>query len=486
MLLDKNFHKLLIVCLKMFFRRSTRTRFICLVILFICMLGFNTFSYVKQYHRTENQKRNLLREKAFKVFFLRMRTNNNCQRFLALHYPKLEKLGSTVIRKAFLYQNNLYIHFLSRNESKDRSGKNETEAINILYDVFNIKPVIEDFYPDDNGNIHYIKARSIYIDHNGAGLSDIIRDGRHDLIKTDLTDIADEMRGGIKGKRLEAFNVVRDRIVENLKPVFIENTATPNQYLSRVELVIPMNFLHILANIYHDNAADIMDIKDAVRYVKDRTIATEKYYYGIPEVYAKGIMYGRLAIYPRYLPLYVPTLLKPSWNWLLYQNIDANTGFLKYIDQLHFKGHYMFSYEKSHIIQEKVKKINDDIVSNHIRFYLADLTMGIAFPFMISLFAFIHLKSEIAFLLMFKNRIREIIFIFWLLPLALILIIKGSMLSAYLIFLFLNDLGVTAYLALPLLLSFLLVSIAFYPVNRWCFSTFTGDSLNLYTLHKGR
>ncbi len=486
MLFDIKFHKLLVVCLKMLFRRSTRKRFICLVILFIFMMGFNTFSYVKKYHKTEEQKRNLLGEKAFKVFFLRLRTNNSCERFLFLHGQNLQNLGGNVIHKAFLYQNNLYIHFLSEAKSHVRSGKDEKEAMANLYDVFNIKSITENFYPVEDKNSHSIKARNIYVDHNGSGLTDVIKEGRHDLIKSDLTDIADEMRGNIKGKRLEAFNIVKNRIVDNLKPVLPDYNKAPNQYLSRVELIVPMNFLHVIANIYHDNAADIMDIADSVRYVDNTMIETDREYFLIPENYAEGIMYGKLPIYPRYLPLYIPALLKTSWNWLLFQNISINNDLIKYIDQLHFKGHYMFSYEKGYIIKEKVKKINDDIMSNHIRFYLTDLTMGIAFPFMISLFAFIHLKAEIAFLLMFKNRIREILFIFWALPLSLILFIKGGILSGYLIYLFFNGFGVTAHLALPLTISFILASIVFYPVNRWCFGTFTGDSLNLYTLHKGR
>ncbi len=486
MLFDIKFHKLLVVCLKMLFRRSTRKRFVCLVIIFIFMMGFNTFSYIKKYHNTEDRKRILLEEKAFKVFFLRMRTNRNCERFLVLNSKKIERLGAKVIQKAFLYQNNLYIHLLSPAGADLRSGIDEREALDSLYDVFNIKTIADNFYPGKDHDSPNIIARSIYVDHNGSGLTDDIKEGRHDLIKSDLTDIADEMRGNIKGKRLEAFNTVKNRIVENLKPVFPDNNKAPNQYLSRVEIIVPMNFLHILANIYYDNAADIMDIADSVRYAGKDMIETDREYFLIPEAFSKNIMYGSLPIYPRYLPLYIPDLLKPSWNLLLYQNININKGFIRYVDQLHFKGHYLFSYEKSHIIKEKVKEINDDIISNHIRFYLTDLTMGIAFPFMISLFAFIHLKSEIAFLLMFKNRIREILFIFWILPLSLILFIKGGILAGYLIYLFFNGLHVTAHLALPLTISFLLASIVFYPVNRWCFSTFTGDSLNLYTLHKGR
>ncbi len=191
-------------------------------------------------------------------------------------------------------------------------------------------------------------------------------------------------------------------------------------------------------------------------------------------------------IYPRYIPIYAPNLLKPKWNWLLYEDIDLRTDFMDYIKKLHFKGNYMFSYEKSHIIEDKVKKINDDIYSNHIFFYLTDMSIGIAFPFMISLFAFIHLKTEISFLLMFKNRIRELLFIFWLLPVFLMLIVKGGILTGYLIYLLSLGYDTSTYLVFPLSITFIIASILFYPVNRWCFSQFTGDKLNLYALHKGR
>ena len=159
---------------------------------------------------------------------------------------------------------------------------------------------------------------------------------------------------------------------------------------------------------------------------------------------------------------------------------------MDFIDQIHFKGHYLFSYEKSHIIKDKVKKTNDDIRMNHIYFYLTDLSMGIVFPFMMSLFAFIHLKTEIAFLLMSKNRIREILFIFWLLPVLLMFFIKFGVISAYWFYLSSRDIGIHFYLILPLLVTFLVTASIFYPVNKWCFIQFTGNNLKLYELHKGR
>ncbi|MBW1913217.1 MAG: hypothetical protein JRI43_08720 [Deltaproteobacteria bacterium] len=87
---------------------------------------------------------------------------------------------------------------------------------------------------------------------------------------------------------------------------------------------------------------------------------------------------------------------------------------------------------------------------------------------------------------MFKNRIKALLFIFWMLPVSLMLLVKGGILILYLIYLLKTDLGLTAHITLPLFISLLVASAVFYPINRWCFSQFTGDSLDLYALHKGR
>ena len=86
---------------------------------------------------------------------------------------------------------------------------------------------------------------------------------------------------------------------------------------------------------------------------------------------------------------------------------------------------------------------------------------------------------------MFKNRIREILFIFWLLPVTLMLVVKGGILSAYLFYLFFSGFGLTAYIVLPMSITIFLAAAAFYPINRWCFSPFVGDVLNLHALQKG-
>ena len=483
MLIFKDFRKLLIVCLKMLFRKTTRKRFIFLVMAFMLMMGFNTYSYVMRFHKTEFQKRDILNEKAFKLFFLRTRTSADCARFLEQNEKRFMDFGSEIVREAFIYQNNLYIHLRRPSESMLNDGD---RAIGLLYDLFNIQRVSETFFlnPSDTG--YEVNVRANYFDHNGVWLSEDTLRVRHKGLRQDLLDIADMIREGLSGKRLEIYNSLKTTIIDNIKRVPLQENYEPNPYLSRVENLIPMNFLYILTNIREDNSTDIMDLGESVRYQGDGSIETAGSYMDIPSQYKNKPLYHDMAIYPRYIPVYAPELLSPRWNWLLYEDIYINSDFMEYIEKLHFNGNYMFSYEKSHIIEDKVKKINDDIYSNHIFFYMTDLSVGIAFPFMISLFAFIHLKTEISFLLMFKNRIRELLFIFWLMPVILMLIVKGGILTGYLIYLHSLDYGTSAYIVFSLLITFALASIAFYPINRWCFSQFTGEKINLYALHKGR
>lgn len=486
MILREDFRKLLVVCLKMLFRKSTRKRFVCLVVAFLFMMGFNTCSYVKKFHAAETLKKQVLDEKAFKVFFLRMRTRNILVRFVTQHYDKLQQFGAAVVKKAFIYQNNLFIHFLAPSVRKDNGRAPDNSAMKLLYNVYNIEKLADDFYVNASNSNHQIKVRGNYIDHNGAELNKEIIAARHTTLKVDLIDIADMIREEVWDKRTDVYNSIKKTIIMNIKRLVLDATQEPNPYLSRVETIVPMNYLHILTNIKYDNTTDVIDLAESVSYEADATIQTDKAYLTVPEVYRDKIMYQDIDAYPRYIPVYIPNLLRPQWNWLLFQNIAIKTDFMDYIDQLHFQGNYLFSYEKSHILKDKVTTINADIRSNHIQFYLTDLSMGIAFPFMMSLFAFIHLKTEIAFLLMFKNKIRELLFIFWLLPVGLMLFVKGGILASYLLYLFLGGFEVTAYIILPLAITLLLAAAVFYPINKWCFSPFTGDSLNLHALHKGR
>jgi hypothetical protein len=467
----------------MLFRKTTRKRFVFLVAAFMFMMAFNSYSYVMRFHKSEIQKQEILKEKAFKVFFLRSRTWADCARFLSRNENTIKVYGSRVLKEAFIYQKNLYIHYSPPITNRINYDK---EALGLLYDLFNIKEISDTVFVDKDGNNYEIDIRAEYFDHNGALLSDDIARERHKTIRQDLIDIADMIREGLGGKRMEVFNTVRGSIVDNIERVTLDPGYEPNPYLSRVESIIPLNFVYIFTHIRDDITTDIIDLGESVRYEGEDLIAAFKPYTDIPPKYENTLLYEDTDIYPRYIPVYAPDILKPRWNWMFYEDIEIKNDLMDYLDRLHFQGHYMFSYEKSQILKDKVKKINDDIHSNHVYFYLTDLSIGIAFPFMMSLFAFIHLKTEISFLFMFKNRIRELLFIFWLLPVFLMFVVKGGILTGYLLYLVSQGLGLFIYIIFSISITFIVASMVFYPINRWCFNQFTGDRLNLYALHKGR
>ena len=486
--LSRDFWKLLIVCLKMLFRKTTRTRFICLVAVFLFIMGLNTNSYIRKFRDAEIRKREVLEEKAFKVFFLRFRTQNDHARFVR-HSGNGSALPATaVVNRAFIYQNNLYIHCAGPWERGGNSRGTEGEAMELLYELFGITGAVERFFSGAEPVGYTVKIHNHYVDHNGDGLDPDIVAGRYIGLKGDLRDAADLIRGDMAGGRLSVFNDLTGRVINGMERETGDSGGAPNAYLSRVELIVPLNLLHLFKNLREDNTTDIVDFALAVAWRNPPQFEADRVYLEIPEPYRTAMMYGDIDLYPRYVALYIPELLAARWRWLLFEDIRIDHGVMDALETQHFNGHYLFSFEKTRMILSKVRKINEDIRFNHIHFYLTDLSMGIAFPFMISLFSFIHLKSEFAFLLMFKNRIRELLAIFWLIPLFLMITLKGGIAAVYLVHSPGAGFGTLFpwMLLLPMTLSFLTVAAVFYPVNRWCFAQLTGSRLNLAALHKGR
>jgi len=486
MLFKPNFWKLLVVCLKMLFRKSTRQRFLCLVAAFLFIMGFNTHSYIKKFQDAEIRKLQALEEKAFNVFFLRFRTKNDYLRFRQRQAPELVSLDAVPLNMAFIYQNNLFIQY--RDDLSAAPKRVNLQGLALLYELFDLETAAGDFKMAADPADYTVKVRNRYIDHNGTDLDlDIVLD-RHTALKGDLADAADLIRGNLSGKRLAVFNDLTWRIANNIARDDPVKDRVVNPFFSRVALIVPLNLFHIFANMAKDVTMDIVDYAGTVQAAAGATLAVEASYLQIPEAYTDTLLYGDIDLYPRYIPVYTPRLLSARWHWMLYEDIDLKHAFLEKLDRLHFKGNYLFSYEKTLSLKERVRKINADILDNHVNFYMTDLSMGIVFPFMISLFAFIHLKTELAFLLMFKNRIRELLLVFWFLPLGLILLVKAGLAGFYLLHHFNGALTTTAagVMLLPMTVAFIFTAIVFFPINRWCFSQFTGEQLNLSVLHKGR
>lgn len=486
MLFKPDFWKLLVVCLKMLFRKSTRKRFLCLVAAFLFIMGFNTHSYIKKFQDAEIRKLQTLEEKAFDVFFLRFRTKSDYLKFRQHQVPELARLEAVPLNMAFIYQNNLFIEYQAGKPTATVSK--ELEGLSLLYGLFDLETAAANFKLPAEPADYTVKVRNRYIDHNGGDLDLDIVLARHTALKGDLADAADLIRGNLSGKRLAVFNDLSWQIANSIARDTPVADRAVNPFFSRVALIVPLNLFHIFANMAKDVTMDIIDYAETVRAAASATLEVEAIYLQVPDSYRGSLLYGDIDLYPRYVPVYAPRLLSSRWHWMLYEDIGLNQAFLENLDRLHFKGNYLFSYEKTLSLKERVKKINTDIRDNHVDFYMTDLSMGIVFPFMISLFAFIHLKTELAFLLMFKNRIRELLLVFWVLPLGLILFVKCCLAAFY----FAHHLngalttGAAGVMLLPMTVAFIFSAIIFFPINRWCFSQFTGEQLNLSVLHKGR
>ncbi len=488
LLFKHDFWKLLAVCLKMLFRKSTRKRFVCLVAAFLFTLGFNTHGYIKKFQDSESSKQKILAEKAFNVFFLRFRSKADGLRFYNRHAQALSRLNAVPLKMAFIYQNNLYVQFQRPLKPDAEQTDPEMQGLALLYDLFGIERAALAFLVENNPDAYTVKVKNNYIDHNGRGLDLDIVLARNITLKGDLADAANLIRGNLSGKRLAVFNDLTWRITNNIQRVPLAKTHAVNPFFSRVALIVPLNLFPLFKNMANDNTTDVLDYAESIRALENAVLEIEKTYLQPPPGYWATRQHSRIELYPRYIPLYVPDLLSTRWHWMLYEDIALNEAFIEKLGRLHFKGNYMFSFEKTLSIKERADKINADLYTNHINFYITDLSMGIVFPFMISLFAFIHLKSELAFLLMFKNRVRELLMIFWLLPLGLMLLVKGGLAYLYAAGPLAAGMATSAAMTmgLPMVVSFIVAAIVFFPINRWCFSQLTGENLNLAMLHKGR
>ena len=305
---------MLVVCLKMLFRKTTRKRFVCLILAFLFIIGFNTYSYVRQYLKTEIAKNNIITDNAFKVFFVRMRTRGNCMTFLNRHRMALNELGSQIVGDAFIYQNNLFIQFIPEGEKGTGSETPSNAALVLLYGLFKIDDQIQSFYIESVPQDDLVQIWNIYVDYNGIGLSPETIKTRQNARLGDLSDITEMIKGNLGRTRGEVVNTVRDTLFNDIHSAYRGKREEPNPYLSRVESIIPLNFLNILSHIASDNTTDIIDLAESVQYKEESIIETEREYLHIPNPYKESLIYADLNVYPRYIPLYIPDLLTQKWN----------------------------------------------------------------------------------------------------------------------------------------------------------------------------
>ena len=295
------------------------------------------------------------------------------------------------------------------------------------------------------------------------------------------------LRGAAHCKSLEISNRLMDRFVDTHVKVEHESTAAGlNHWLTRVKAIVPLNLLHLWHRLGADNTTDIFDWERLAVFRPDAAVDTRRDRLQAPTGGpVPGFPYLDTDIYPRYLPVVAEDLVSAGGGGLLGEPLRIDRSLAELLEALHADGHHLYTREKLFALQARVARINAGIRATHWNFYLTDLAVGLGIPFMMSLFAFVHLKAEFAFLLMFKDRIRQIRLIFWLLPVALMAAVKTATILGCLLIIP-GAMGAVRHLVVPLVLSLAVAAAGFAPLNQWCFRPFAGRRIELYALHRGR
>jgi len=463
----KEFWELAFVCLKMLFRESVKWRFILLIIGFIFVIICNFYNHFDKYKKVEIEKKNILQEDAFKIFFIYSLEPEDYENLVDELQRKLPKFNSILIRDALIFQKNLFVDI----ESHEKAS----EPLQVMYNLFDMENFVNGFEVKDKKNF-FVSIKNEYIDYNGSNLEKKKQEKRFRNVADYIENFSDNLSGKMHSQRkIRAFREKRNLILKHIERV--PHNKEINPYLSKVELIIPKNILNIMFNLSRLSTNRIIS---GIQYdPSDSKIKIRQKFIEVPEGLKDEESYGYRSWFPRFSPIYMKGSIG-TVKHLLYELMKVDNAFMEYLKDLHSREHYLFSYEKLDIMQFKVDKINSNIKSAQRYFLFIDLIIGIIFPFMVSFFSFIYLKKEIAFLLFHKNKLKLILWVFYTLPLMIMLVLKSGL---YMIFF---KLTFVAYLVIPLLLSFIFASMIFWFINIWCFKEFFSNQLNLYEIFKGK
>jgi len=458
------------VCLSMLFRPSIRSRLIFLIIGFVLMMTYNLYSHFNNVKKLRNDQIEILTEDAYKVFFISSLEIADYNDLVDKLEKKdlFNKYKSSIIKGAFIHKKNLFIDILT----PDKKNDSDDSPIKILYRLFGMSKFADSFYDTNNTDDFEINIKKDYFDHNGIKINKSEQKIRLDKCQEDIRFFLASIR--INSSNKKRIYDAQERKILDLSPV--HNTKEINPFFSEVEIVIPINIINFLINIKELNKNQI---RDALIETDDNNLLkVQKEYLEPPEDLSKmdNLM-------PRYIPLFCKEFIykkNKNINRFFIPQLEYQNELMKFLKELQYLGNYLFSFEKLSIIEYKINKLNSDIYKAQINFFIVDIIIGIVFPFMISFFAFIYLKKEMAFMQFFKNNLKTILGIFYFFPLCIMFVIKFIM---YICFFNLN---IVDHLVYPILISFIFVSIIFWRVNRWCFKEYLTDSLSLYAIFKGK
>jgi hypothetical protein len=459
----------------MLFRKSLRVQFVLLITGFSLLMGLSTINYFKDYRDIGIKKQEILNEPSFKFFFLYSLEKETYSDLL-----KDKEIAPLVMADVFVHMDNIYISF-------DLQPTNK--PLQQMYEMLGISNIVKDFFPNEAKKY---KVKTEYIDYNGKYLSDSLRQGRRKklfkVIEERLIDYS--LRDNIAIPTVErVFNDMYPRIFKGIREIKYQDNT--NTFLSRINHIIPVNIFRPFVYMSILDGTEIRKYKPKIVSETDKVVfveLNEKIYKNYQDK-IKGIEENMFTNwFMRYTPIYKPDFIyaknlfeHPFFDMIL--NVKGlETDSLK--DKLHdynSKGHYLFSYEKLAFIEKEVKEINQRLKKNIIRFFWYDFFIGLIFCYSISLFSYIYLKKEIAFLIFHKNAIRQILSVFYLIPIIAFISIK---IACYLLVY-----GFNPAIGFPIAIlgiTLILIALVFLIFHIMCYHNVLNKDLKLINLFKGK
>ena len=470
----------------MIFRKSILFKLLPLIIILVSIIIINMMNYYEQLLLVESEKSKILNENTYKIFFVSAKSEN--YQYILTHLR--QNVNSfQLIDEAFIYMSNLYIDFLPL--------RKRSKALKTIYDLFNIKEIVDNFFIEDTGEDDHNVWETIkieYIDYNG--LNSI----KGKKLNDEIFDAFEKIVFSKKGNRIKE---ITTKYIDNIQKYIQKNDIERKNVkplISDIELIIPKIYHNILINCYSMSenksiAANQIDnniIFDSENYfLKVNSLLTDIPYKELQndnnsnknkflqDYLKKANMY----FFPKYYALYVESLIienKEIYNKLLFPTLTLEKKHIQFLQNLHFNGNYLYSYIKLNYLEKQIETINDNTRKAQFLFWIYDSLLSLSFPFIISLFGYIYLKKEIAYILFHKSYSKYITFIFYLYPLFAILSIK---IAFYIIYL--NTI-IVEYVIIPQLIIFIIIAILYWILNRLCFNEFLSNTIRLNSIFKGK
>jgi len=463
--------EIFIICQKMLFRRSIRYRLIWLIVGFLSIIGFNIYQHFEKINTINKKTVELLNNDAFKFFFIFSLEKKD-------YYALNKKLSNsfpdhiTVLSDIFIYKKNLYLDLIPIKENTKRQ-----KALHHMYSMFSIKDYVNQFYSIDSGNKRDAFIHKSYIDYNGKMIATERLEKRKGKMNDTIRFFTDTLSEKLGREQKAALAKKQSVFFDSIR---IQHKGNINPFLSKIEMIIPFNIFYILGNISNQPLNIISNALTPIS--EDQYKIKKKYVHVLPEnEYLYKMAFDSLR--PKYSAIFIKHFIYRNTDYIntfFLPTLSYKNDIMNFLRELQFKGNYLFSFEKLHVIKHNVDTINSEITHAQLSFSIIDFFMSLIFSFMMSFFSFIYLKKEISFILFYKNRIRQIIHIFYISPILLILIIKLLLYLYFFKFVFVN------HVVFSLISSYIIVITLFWFINQWCFKEFISDQLNLYSIYKGK